>query len=173
MPFTALQVPPPPFTDPWVDADGYLDSNVMNWFLITLLPALALSPSVSNAGSPPLVLSAQTDAVPTTPIPVGTLSTGLYRVSVWMRITDPDGVSSSVTPQVTYPSSGTVSGAPLTTCTETAKSALTSDAVDEPFSYTFLVQVDAPGPISFSTLYMSNTPNAAEYEVELTVERVQ
>ena len=98
-------------------------------------------------------------------MPLGSISAGLYRINVYLRITTPDGVSSSVTPFVNFIDDGV-------TCTMTGV-AMTSDAIDEPSSQYFFVDVDSPGPISFGTLYASNTPNAATYKAVVVAERVQ
>lgn len=164
MPFNNPTIAPPPMADPWVDENGILDGNVVNWFLIVLLPAISQSPSVFTSSGP--VLSSESSAaIPVTPLPLGAISAGLYRVSVYLRVTQPDGAGSSVTPFVTFIDEGitcTMEGTPLT-----------SDAIDEPNSSTLVVQVDAPGPISFGTLYSSTTPNAMEYKAVVVIERLQ
>jgi hypothetical protein len=164
MPFNNPTIAPPPFADPWVDEDGVLNADVVSWFLIVLLPAISQSPSVFSS-SGPVLSSEQSAAIPVTPLPLGSISAGMYRVSAYLRVTQPDGVASSVTPQVSFVNDGV-------TCTATG-TPLTSDAIDEPNSSTFVIQVDAPGPISFGTIYSSNTPGAMEYKSILVVERLQ
>lgn len=164
MPFNNPNIPPPPIAEAFVDADGVLEPETVTWFLQTLLPAIAQSPSVFSTSGPVFDEEA-TDAIALTPLPIGSLSAGLYRVSAYLRVLQPDGVSSSVTPIVSFPDDGI-------TCTATGN-ALVSDAIDEPNSTTFVIEIDAPGPISFGTLYVSNTPNAMEYKAVATVERLQ
>jgi hypothetical protein len=160
-----LKIPPPTFEDPFVEPDsGRLSSEAFNWIVINLLPRIAQTANVYGT-TPPYSVGGLNDAVAPTPLPLGTLSTGLYRVMTYLRITSPDGVSSSVTPQLSFVDDGV-------TCTMTGFP-MTSDAIDEPDSQAFLVAVDQPGPISFSTLYASNTPNAAAYKAIVVVERVQ
>lgn len=165
MPFTSVQLPPPTFTDPWVDQDGQPTTEIVNWFLITLLPSIALSPAVSNTGNPPIDYTNQSASISSTPLPVGNISSGVYRVSVFLRVTTADGVSSSVTPYVQYPNDGI-------TCTDTG-AALTSNNTAQPKGYTFIVESDAPGPISFGTTYVSNTPGQMKYKAVVIIERVQ
>jgi len=165
VPFNNPNIAPPPLSDPWVDENGLPDANLVNWFLITLLPAVALSPSVFSTGAPPYSETGLNAAVATTPLPLGIVPGALYRVSVYLRITTPDGVSSSVTPFIQFPDDGV-------TCTMTG-TAMTSDAVGSPSSQVFFANVDSPGPISFGTNYVSNTPNAAVYKAIVIVERVQ
>lgn len=163
MPFNSPQIAPPSFADPWVDKDGLPERDITDYFLTTLLPALAQNPSVYNATELPFEESA-TDAIALTPLPLGSLSASLYRVSVFIRITTPDGVSSSVAPVVSFPSDGV-------TCSITG-SALASDAIDEPGTWSFFINVDSPGPISLGTTYASNTPNQMAYSMVATAERV-
>ncbi len=165
MPTGTLKIPPPTFEDPFVEPDtGRLSSEAFNWIVISLLPRIAQTANVYGT-SPPYAVAGLNDAVAATPLPLGSLSTGLYRVMTYLRITSPDGVSSSVTPQLSFIDDGV-------TCTMTGV-ALTSDDIDKPVSQAFLVAVDQPGPISFATLYASNTPNAAAYKAVVTVERLQ
>lgn len=163
MSFNTPQLSPPPFADPWVDPDGVPTRDITDWFLTVLLPSIAQSPSVSNATTPPFAQSASA-AIGLTALPVGSLSSALYRVSVFARVTTPDGVSSSVAPQISFINDGV-------TCAITG-AALTTDAIDQPGTWTFFVEVDAPGPISIGTTYASNTPNAMSYDITATVERV-
>lgn len=164
MPFNTVQVAPPSFTDPWVDEEGRLSTEATNWVLINLLPAIALSTAVSNTGNPPLDYTNQNASISPTPIPVGSISSGIYRVSVLLRVTTVDGVSSSVTPFVQYPNDGI-------TCTDTG-AALTANNTAQPKGYTFVVETDAPGPVSFGTTYVSNTPGAMKYKAVVAIERV-
>lgn len=164
MPFNTPQISPPPLADPWVDEDGVPVSDLINWILITLLPAIAQSPSVFNSTSPPFE-EEDDDAIALTPLPIGDLSTGLYRVSVFIRVTSPDGAASSVAPVVSFPNDAV-------TCSMTGDPALTSDDISIPGTWTFFLEVDAPGPISIGTVYASTTPNLMSYKIVATVERV-
>lgn len=159
-----LNVPPPTFEDPFVDDNGRLSSEAFNYFVTTLLPRIGQTASIFG-GTTPSFDEETNAAIAPTAFPLGALSTGLYRVMVFLRVTTGDGVSSSVAPVLGFVSDGV-------TCTMTGD-ALTSDAIDEPISQAFLVNVDQPGPIAIATLYASNTPNAMFYRLIATVERVQ
>jgi hypothetical protein len=159
-----LRVAPPPFNDPLVDENGYMSSEFFNWLQIVLLPSIEQTPSVFG-NTPAFEVTNQNASIAGTPLPLGSLSAGYYRVTVWMRITTPAGVASSVTPFFTFTDGGVA-------CTVTG-SAMTSNAINQPDSQTFLLSVDAPGPISFGTTYVSNPAGAAVYETTVTVERVQ
>lgn len=159
-----LRVAPPPFNDPITDDNGYMSSEFFNWLQIVLLPSIEQTPSVFG-NVPPYEATGLSASIADTPLALGSLSAGYYRVSVWLRITTPAGTSSSVTPFVTFTSGGVA-------CTMTG-TAMTSNAINTPESQTFFVSVDAPGPISFGTTYASNPASAAVYEAAVTVERVQ
>jgi hypothetical protein len=160
-----LQIAPPTFEDPFVEENGRLSSEAFNWIVITLLPRITQTASVFGTTPPFETETPENDAIATTPLPLGSLNAGLYRVMTYLRVTSPDGVSSSVTPVVSFVDEGV-------TC-QMEGVALTSDNIAEPVSQAFLVRVDAPGPISFSTIYASNTPNAMQYDAVVIVERVQ
>lgn len=164
MPSGVLQIAPPVFEDPFVEKNGRLSSEAFNWFTITLLPRVGQTPNVFGR-TPPLELTGQNAALALTALPLGSLSSGLFRVTTYLRVTTADGVSSSVQPVLTFIDSGV-------TCTMTG-TALTTDTITTPLSQTFLVAVDQPGPISISTNYVSNTPNAMAYTLVVIVERVQ
>ncbi len=163
MSFNPNQLSPPAFGDPWVEKDGTPTSDFYNWFLITLLPAIQNNPSLS--GPTPAYASAGLNAVVgPVDLPLGSLSTGKYRISVYLRVTTADGVSSSVAPVLSF-TDDTIA------CTMTG-AALTADMVTRPISQVFVVAVDQPGPIQFSTTYASNTPGAMVYKAFVAVERL-
>ena len=164
MPAANLRVAPPPFNDPLVDKNGFMSSEFFNWLQIVVLPAIEQTPSVFGQ-SPAVSVSGQTASIAATDLTLGSLSAGMYRVSVYLRITTPAGVSSSVTPFFNFTDDGLA-------CTMTG-TAMTSNAITTPTSQTFLLQVDAPGPIQFGTTYASNPAAAAVYEAVVTAERVQ
>lgn len=163
MPTSTLIIAPPTFEDPFVEENGRLSSEAFNWFMTVLLPRIGQTANIYGT-SPPFDEETNAAIAPTA-LPLGSLSAGLYRVMTFVRVTQADGVSSSVTPVLGFISDGV-------TCTM-AGDALTSDVIDEPISQAFLVNVDQPGPIGISTVYVSNTPNAMSYRLIVTVERVQ
>lgn len=163
MSFAAAQISPPAFNDRWVDEDGRLTAENTSWFLQSLLPALQQAPSLSGA-SPAFEADNQNAAIAATPLPLGTLSTGRYRVSIFLRVSSPDGVNSSVAPVLNFTTE--------TVACQITGAALTSDNIGLPQSAVFLVSVDQPGPIEFSTTYASNTPNAMHYTVTVLTERM-
>lgn len=160
-------VPPPVFEDGFTDEQGRLTSDAFNWFVINVLPRLnqsALS-FLGNNNTPPFEQTNQNASIAATALALGSLSTGYYRVTSWLRITTPDGVSSSVTPFIDFTSKGVA-------CVMNG-AALTANAIGSPLSHTFMALVQSPGPIRVGTTYVSNTPGQAVYEVSFLVERVQ
>ena len=165
MPFNPPQIAPPPLADPWVDKNGAPLTDIVNWFLITLLPAVARSPSIANVDTPPLEQTGLNASLGATDLNLGSLTDGRYRVTVYLRITTPAGVSSSVTPFVNFTDDGVA-------CTMTG-AALTANAANQPLSHVFQMDVQAPGPIQVGTTYVSNPAGAAIYKITATAERVQ
>lgn len=168
MPFNQPKVSPPAFNDPMVDESRFPTSDFYNWILITLLPAIEQVPSVAGGTVPVLQLTGvnvQNAAYPLTPLTLGSLNAGIYRLNVYLRVTTPDGAASSVQPFVSFLDDGV-------TCTITG-TALTSNAINLPSGQSFILNVDQPGPISFGTNYSSTTPNQMVYKAVVAVERIQ
>ncbi len=163
MSFTPSQISVPAFGDPWVDKEGVLTTDATTWILQTLIPALQQSPSLSG-GAPAFSETGQNAAIAPTSLALGTVSTGLYRISVYIRVTSADGVASSIAPIVTF-TDGAVAAS------ETG-SALTSDNIALPGWWVFIIAVDQPGPIDISTTYSSNTPGLMQYKISVVAERL-
>lgn len=162
--FGVINVAPPTFEDPFVEENGRLSSEAFNYFMTVLLPRVGQTPSTFGT-APVLEVTAQDAAIASTPLPTGSLSTGYYLVTVYLRVTLPDGAASSVQPFVSFIDNGV-------TCTMTGL-ANTSDSIAAPSSQSFLVSVDQPGPISFGTNYSSTTPNLMEYKATVVLQRLQ
>lgn len=118
-----------------------------------------------NIGSRAAVaLTGQTAAIVTTSA-YTTLSSGLYRISWYMRKTVADGVSSSLTVTLGWSESGialTEAGAALATDTTSAQQ-----------SGSKVVSADAASDITFAVAYASNTPNKMTYRIDVVVELIQ
>lgn len=159
-----LRVAPPPFNDPLVDDKGFMSSEFFNWLQIVLLPSIEQAPSVFGGSNPAFNSNNLAAAVGATSLPLGSLSAGLYRVMTYLRITTPAGVSSAIEPFLNFTDNGVA-------CTMTGE-AMVSNAINEPLSQAFLLNIDAPGPIQFGTNYAS-TPAGAVYLAICAVERLQ
>ena len=159
-----LAIPPPPIQDAFVDDAGRLETEAINWFQIQLLPRIAQTPSLFGT-APAVELTGQNAAIGVTDLPLGSVTTGLYRVTTYLRITTVAGVTSSVQPVIGFVDDGV-------TCTMTG-TALTANVTNVPLSQSFLVSVDAPGPITYTVNYASNPAGVAVFKLTITVERVQ
>lgn len=155
----ALTSAPFPAKDPIVDRNSKPTRVLVDW-------ATALQQTVDTSPSRTytVTLTGQTAALGTTAIPAGSLSSGLYRVSTWARVTTPATVSSSLTVSVL----GT-SGTATVTLTGTA---ITGNTTGSAGSSTWLLKIDAATPISYSVAYASVGATSLVYELSLTLERV-
>jgi hypothetical protein len=110
-------------------------------------------------------LTSQTAAIVSTPFTLGTVSSGLYRISYFVRITTVAATSSSVTLNIGFTIGGiaqTVSSAALTGNT-------TTSVLDGP---PFVIRSDQAAPITYSTTYASVPANAMAYSLDLIVEQI-
>jgi hypothetical protein len=149
-----------PYESPVLDGQ-YLSSDYYAW-LFELQQRTDASAALLGA---PVVLINQNAAIPITNIPLPLLTTGLYIIRYYARITNPDGVSSSLTVKLGW----TESAQPLTA----SSPAMTGDAVTTVTSANLMVQADGNTAITYSTLYASNTPNKMKYRLSITVEALQ
>jgi hypothetical protein len=97
-------------------------------------------------------------------INIGTVTAGLYRISYYVRITTPAGVSNSITVNIGFIDGGvtcTMSGTPVT--------ALSTAAVG---TGVFMIRSDQAAPISYSVTYASNPANACIYKLDVLAELV-
>lgn len=150
---------PPLFTE-IVDKNRRITSRWYEWLIDAVVARV-------NQGAQLLAtvsLANQTAAVTVTSFAVGTLSAGLYRLTWYLRIMTPDGVSSSVTVSLGYTDGAvpiTLSGVPVTGDTTTTVQSLST-----------LIHVDQAAPITYRTTYASNTPNKMAYRLDLIVEQI-
>jgi hypothetical protein len=104
----------------------------------------------------------------TASVPATTLLTvvtaGLYRLSWYLRITRPDPVSASV--HVGYAFTD-LDGTALGTYDDPP---LTSNSISSCRSFTGLIRCLAPSDIIIIADYVSNTPGALRYDLEVSVE---
>lgn len=100
--------------------------------------------------------------IPLTPIPLPPTTTGLYRLSYYVRITTAATTSSSLTVRFTWTEGGV-------TRTATA-AALTTNTVQTSQSGQLLIRADPATFVSYDTLYASNAANQMQYALDITVE---
>lgn len=164
----AITDSPLPLTSPILQLDprtgkpaGYLISK--EW-------AIGLQAAVGPIGSsvqvfPTVALAGtQNASIGTTPIPLPSLPSGLYRLTYYARITTAAGVSSSLI--VTF--SWTESGVSLSSST----GAITGNTITTVSSGTILIAADAATAISYATTYASNPAGVMTYRLNVVVEAI-
>lgn len=140
---------------------GYaLGKDFGNWLQTSIVNTVANAPSFF----PSVSLTSQNASIGTTPIPLPSLATGLYRVTTYARITTVDAVSSSLTVTISW-----TEGAVALSLSGAAMTGNTTTTVQ---SNTATIQIDASSPISYSTTYASNTPGSMKYKLIVLVEAV-
>lgn len=135
-----------------------LSKDFGNWLQTSIVQGVANAPSTF----PSVALTGQHASILTTPMPLPSLATGLYRVSYYAAITTADGVSSSLTVTLTWTES--------TLSKSVSGTAITGNTTTTVQSGTALLVLDAASPISYSTVYASNTPATMQYRLTILLE---
>jgi hypothetical protein len=136
-------------TNPWIDT------------LTAMLQAVDASPSRLED---PVTLEDQSASVGVTPVPLGALASGLYRVSVFARVTRAATTSSSLSVSIGFTDGG-VSCALATTAVTGNTTATVSTA-------TYLVSIDQGTPITYATTYASVGGTTMQYKLVVVIERI-
>lgn len=119
----------------------------------------------SPASFEPVSLTGQNASIGTTAIPTdGDLSAGLYRVTVYQRVTTIAVTSSSLTTAISW-TDGAVACA-------FSGTALTGNTTATVGSFSFLLRTDAASPISYATTYASNGAGEMRYRLSIVLERI-
>lgn len=106
----------------------------------------------------------QSASIATASLPTdGDLSAGLYRVTVYQRITTADAVSVSLQATLGWTDGGV-------SCTF-AGTALTVNATNTVASFTFTMRVDAASPITYATTWSAGSGNG-RYRIDVFLERL-
>src|SRR5258708_10025451 len=128
----------------------YLISRVWSqWLQLQIVNRLQSSPQNLQT----LKLTGLHDTVISTPLALGTVASGVYRLSYFTRITTPAGTSSSVTPNFLFTQGGQ-------SCTVTGD-AVTGNSLTSVGSKSFLIAADQASPISYSVTYAINPAHTA------------
>ena len=106
----------------------------------------------------------QSAAIPTTSIPLTTLSVGLYRVSTYARITQAASTSSSLTVTLGW-TDGTVA------CTSSG-SAVTGNTTATTGRQSVMIRSDADGSVTYATAYSSSGGTVMQYRLDIAVEQI-
>ena len=153
-------IPEPPYAAPMIDALKRAERVWLKWFQL-VQRAANIAPLVLGTVS----LSGQNASIAATSVATnGALVGGLYRVSIYARVTTAAGVSSSLAPFVTYVENGIVK-------TQTG-AALTANSTAVPGSWPFLVNIDPATVIKYGFTYASNAAGAMVYGSSIAVESV-
>lgn len=154
--------PAAPLRDPLVDPKTGMVTGI-RWptYLRDMRTDLDAAPT---ALIPPVQLTNQGAAISTTAFPTESLAAGIYRVTVYQRITTAAGVSSSLQTTISWTDGAiacSVSGA-----------ALTGNTTATIGSFTALMHIDGATPISYTTAYASDLPGVMRYRLDLVLELI-
>lgn len=151
---------PFPSRDPIVTKDGYASFDFTRWVDQSLLPRV----DAAAANVEALSDTGLTTGVTITPIG-GDQVAGKYRVSVYLQVLTPAGVSSSLQVTLTWTYGGIVQ-------TETF-AALTTNLATSHQGFDYTLDLDDAGPISVTIAYASTPANAMVWNYSLTLELVK
>ena len=124
----------------------------------------SISSTAIRQTTSPVSVSAQTASIGTTSIPTSSLSSGLYRVTYYCRITTAASVSSSLIVSFTWTDGGI-------SCS-LSSAALTGNTTSTVGTGTALINIDASSPISYATTYASVGVPAMSYSLSITLEEM-
>lgn len=151
---------PPPTKDPIADAARKITAPWLE-YLTSLTQTLDRSPSRAET----VTRTGLTASIGTTPIPSAALSSGLYRISVYGRITRAATTSSSLTVTISW----TEDGISLSESYSAVTGNTTTTVLTGPPK---LLKIDANSPVSYSTTYASVGGTTMIYELSIVLERV-
>lgn len=136
---------------------GYMSATFADW-LLELVARINDSPeqqaSVSRTG--------QQASIGTTPLPMPNVSAGLYRITVYARVTRPGTVSSSLAVTIGW-TDGTV------TCSYPF-AAVTGNTTATVLVGTITVRSDQAGALTYATTYATAGATDMQYAIDLVVE---
>lgn len=155
----ATVLAPPPVQNVVVSPARLIDKKWVKW-LLDVTTRLQKTSQVFRVES----LSNQAAAIAATPLPVGALAAGLYRLSYYLRVTTPASGTSSVT----FTAGSTESGVNVTQ----SGPALTSNTTTTAQSGAFLLQADQAAALTYSTAYDSTGATAMQYRLTVLLEGV-
>lgn len=112
----------------------------------------------------PAALTAQAANIGATDFGGGDLTTGLYVINWYSRITTVAGVSSSLTVTFDWQDGGVaVSFTPA---------AITGNTTNSFGSYALPIHIDSASPVRFSTVYASNPAGQMQYSIFIALQRI-
>lgn len=140
----------------------YMAKAWILWIQDALVPRIQACPQVLSTVK---ILTGQVASIGATALPLGLLSAGIYRISIYGRVTTAAGVNSSLTLTVGFTEGGvpvTISGA-----------ANVSNSINSAQGFVFQVPIDRSTAITYATTYASAGAPVMAYEIQVLAERVQ
>lgn len=134
-----------------------MSMNWLIWFRALVLAVDATAKTIGSTG-----LTAQGAAIPTTPINLPALNTGLYRVTWYLRITRAAGTSSSAQLTLTW-----IDGGVAQSFTAAAVTGNTTATVQ---TGTFTLHLDTGTTLDYAVGYASVGAPTMQYTLSLVVE---
>lgn len=142
-----------------------IEKNWLRWIFESLIPKLqSTGETVLTPASSGGTLTDQHTSLAPTPLAVGQLSAGTYRITYYARVTTIDGVSSSLTVTLGWTEDAlalSLSGP-----------AMAADSISAPQSGSIMVTIDQNSALTIATTYASNTPNQMRYKLEFLIEQL-
>lgn len=156
---TTLLPEPFPARDRIVDKQGYPTEQFVKYFegRDTVVGA-----APSNIGS--ATSTAGSASVATTDIGSSTISNGVYRVSWYMEVVTPAGVSSSLDITIAWTSNGVAKS--------NTSSAMTGNLTTSFASGVLTIHSDGDVPVTYAATYASNPASAMTYGLWVILERL-
>lgn len=153
-------------TTRWPEREPLVESDRrINWRWLKSLSSLRQTvDEAPQRQMTPVELTGQSAAIGLTPLPAGTITSGYYRLSTFLRVTTAAGVSSAVQVTIFFTSGGVA-------CSYTLSN-LNTNTTTTPVSDTRLIKADGGTPISYSVTYASNPAAAMVYELTVCLEKV-
>lgn len=148
-----------PSKDPVTDRDGLISIRWGVWFRGVRDIAASAPQAVQTVR-----VTGQSASIPTTPFSTGSLAAGVYKVSVYLRVTQAATTSSSILATIGF-TDGAVA------CVQ-ATAALTGNTVSTNGSQVFMVRIDGASPVTYATTYASVGGTPMLYNLDLVFERV-
>lgn len=151
-----------PANERFLDQGGLVRVPFLTWFRDLKAQAQAATQAVPSGI---VRLTGQHASIVTTPIPTASLTAGLYRVSWYLQVTTPAGVSSDTTLTLTWTRNGVTQT--FTGATVNGNTTATHDSEGQ-----LLIRIDGNSPVSYAVAYNSNPAGAMVFELALALEIV-
>jgi hypothetical protein len=113
-----------------------------------------------------VTLTDQSAAIATTPVPLSSVSAGVYRITYYLELTVVAGVSSSVTPTFRWTAKGG-------TAKNFAGAAMNANTLVQYQQDSIVIRVDKNTAISYEAAYASNPAGGAKFALDIQVETVK